>query len=309
MYGICRVRNLKMSDLKSTQQHNAREYEEGRAPDNLGHDIWGDGDMTFHEVMDDDCDSISSAIEKKFEREEVKIRKDSIVAIEYVLSASPSWWKKAEGQDYDFDALLSHMRKFVSERHGANNVISISHHFDESTPHAHIVVTPVEKKTLQYKNKQGNCFKTKNVLSARNYTNKKHQYRQLQSDWTNFFNARIASRFKDVDMRVQRGVDVIEQERKYIKSTSHEIGHLRAELEKLQSLQMSILQKWEEIQGEEKERAKETLDKSMLRSEALKEKIESKTDSIQESEKKIVHKKSLYKKGKNDNWKKGHSFD
>ena len=308
MYGICRVRNLKMSDLNSTQQHNAREYEEGRAPDNLGHDIWGYGDRTMHQILTEEGDSISSAIESKLQEKEVRTRKDSIVALEYVLSASPSWWKKAQDQDYSLETLLDHMGKFISERHGSENLISISHHFDESTPHIHVVVTPIEEKTLRYKNKKGDCFKTRNVLSARNYTHIKSQYRQLQSDWTNFFNTRVASRFKDVDMTVQRGVDVIEQERKYIKSTSHEIGHLRAELEKLQSLQMSILQKWEEIQGEEKERAKETLDKSMLRSEALKQEIESKTDSIQESEKKIVHKKSLYKKGKNDNWKKGHSF-
>ncbi len=45
-----------------------------------------------------------------------------------------------------------------------------------------------------------------------------------------------------------------------------------------------------------------------MKVEAYIKEIESKTDSIQDSEKKIIHKKSLYKKGKNGNWKKGQSF-
>ena len=296
-----------MSDVNSTQQHNAREYEEGSAPDNLGHDLWGCADKTSHEVINEE-ESISSAIENQFKEREVKTKSNSIVALEYVLSASPSWWKKAQEQGKDLEALLDSMKEFVSERHGKHNLISVSPHLDESTPHIHVVITPIEKKILKYRNKKGDCHKEKNVLSARNYTNKKHQYRALQDDWTDFFNSRVASHFKDVDMSVKRGTKVIEQERQYIKSTSHEIGHLRAELAKLQSLQVSILKGWNKLKENEKKRAEKDMDRSMVKSEVLKEEIESKTNSIEQSEKKIINQKKLYKKGKNDNWKKGHSY-
>ena len=314
MFAICRVNNLRMADLGRVQEHNAREFQKGREPGNVGFDHWDIGENTVtHEILDGDppSPSIYSAVENRLDKLNISPRSNSIVALEYVLTASPQFWTKAGSVDYSFDALLDRMTNFISERHGVENVISISKHFDESTPHVHVVVTPIRKKKLRYKNKGGTCHKVKNRLVAREFTNKKAQYRELQDKWVHFFNSNIAKRFDslDIDMRVKRGVDVINQERDYIKSTNHKIGAARNDLNKQLMVQAQILKKWKSFTEEEKALNKVKIKDSGEKVVKIARSIDENISEIKESEKKIIHQKKLYQKGKKGNWKKGQDFE
>jgi hypothetical protein len=70
-----------------------------------------------------------------------KRRKDAVLCVEYMMSASPDWWKKAtaEKQKAFFDRSV----KWLENKFGAENVIVASIHRDETTPHLTAYVVPL----------------------------------------------------------------------------------------------------------------------------------------------------------------------
>lgn len=74
----------------------------------------------------------------------IKRRRDAVLAIEYLVTASPEAFKRHGGQmddrggGYFADAL-----KWLMNRHGAENVLSATIHLDESTPHLVVYVVPM----------------------------------------------------------------------------------------------------------------------------------------------------------------------
>lgn len=70
-----------------------------------------------------------------------KRRKDAVLAVEYVMSASPDWWKTAstEQQAEFFKA----SQEWLEGKYGAGNVIVASIHRDETSPHLSAFVVPI----------------------------------------------------------------------------------------------------------------------------------------------------------------------
>ena len=72
-----------------------------------------------------------------------KRRKDAVLAIEYVLTASPEWWvtaSRTEQQQF-FDA----SEKWLVDKYGQQNIITATIHRDETSPHLSAFVAPVTK--------------------------------------------------------------------------------------------------------------------------------------------------------------------
>jgi hypothetical protein len=70
-----------------------------------------------------------------------KRRKDAVLAIEYVLTASPEWWKSAKpGEQSEF---FSKAWSWLAEKYGPDRVIAASVHRDELTPHLSAFVVPL----------------------------------------------------------------------------------------------------------------------------------------------------------------------
>ena len=70
-----------------------------------------------------------------------KPQKNSAAAVEFVLSASPEFFKTASQKDVVkyFDDL----KKWVERRYGAKNLVHFAVHYDEETPHAHAITIPI----------------------------------------------------------------------------------------------------------------------------------------------------------------------
>ena len=177
----------------------------------------------------DNENTIVEGVKNRLKENNINIRSnakhDSIVALEYVLTISPEWWKETK-EIYSDESALGVLAKFVSERHGENNIVSAAYHFDETTPHVHVVCTPIEDKTITYRNRHGAFTKTKATLRASDYTNFKQQYRDLQTDYHEYVNDWSKERF---NIEITRGIDAREQKRKYIQSTIQEIGVIQKE--------------------------------------------------------------------------------
>lgn len=78
-----------------------------------------------------------------------KRRKDAVIGLEYLVTASPSALASmTEDQVYDY---FNGARRWLVERHGAENVVCAAIHRDESTQHMHVYVVPMSDGHLRSK--------------------------------------------------------------------------------------------------------------------------------------------------------------
>ena len=87
--------------------------------------------------------STDSAMGKLRELLPEKRRKDAVLGIEYVMTASPDWWETAtENQQNEF---VTESKNWLETKYGAENIIAMSVHRDELTPHLSAFVVPKTK--------------------------------------------------------------------------------------------------------------------------------------------------------------------
>lgn len=216
-FALIRARNLKVSDLGSTDRHNSRRYE---SPDEWPPNI----DLNRAEENINMYQSGSSLKESWESRTEgiTGMRKDSNVAIEYVLGIND---KKA-WVNYSSSGYFMNAKEWIEKRHGKGSVIAFSFHQDESNPHAHFIVVPVVQKEVKWKNRRGEGVKIEKRIDTRSYTGGRLKLRQLQDDYFAF-----ASNFQHkMGINIYRGKLVEEQTKDYIKKTDHQIGEMRNRL-------------------------------------------------------------------------------
>lgn len=70
-----------------------------------------------------------------------KRRKDAVLCIEYLITASPEWFKTApvKGQNTYFDRAV----KWLEARHGKANIVCVNMQLDETSPHLVAYVVPL----------------------------------------------------------------------------------------------------------------------------------------------------------------------
>lgn len=112
---------------------------------------------------------VVEALEKRLST--VKVRKNAVRCVEFLVTASPDYFKNRTGQTY-FD----HARKFLEKSFGAVNVISSHVHRDEKTPHAIFYVVPIDER---------------GKLNARGFFGGRQKMTALQDG----FHAKVAKKF------------------------------------------------------------------------------------------------------------------
>lgn len=73
-----------------------------------------------------------------------KPRRDAVLALEAVMSASPSWFDNATPEERD--QWTERSLDYARDIFGADNILQASLHLDETTPHLHILAIPLEQK-------------------------------------------------------------------------------------------------------------------------------------------------------------------
>lgn len=156
-------------------------------------------------------ENIHSGIKERLEELNITPRKNAVLGIEYLVSASPEFFDESKN-NYCTQGYFTEALRFINERHGKDNVISYTVHMDEMTPHAHIVVVPIDQK---------------GKLNCREYLGGREKLSQLQDD---FYDAmKHTSRGVPLDRGEKKGKNEPE---KYIARTSPEIASLRHDLQK-----------------------------------------------------------------------------
>jgi hypothetical protein len=253
-FGIIRVRNLQSGDVAGAQEHNKREYTPERMPDNINPEEEGYYGSNQYYTKNNEK-SILKAIERLLSENNIKPRKNSVVALEYVVALSPDAKEKVYKTKYNASAMLDHLCRFIEKKHGKENVVSVDYHFDESNPHAHVIVVPIVEKEVRYKNKYGDYTAKKKRLCARDFTGGKEKLRQLQTDF--YEHTKKIMEVKRLDYPIYRGVDARKNKKAYIRETIRALAEPREQLLKAQELQQEISEK--RVTSEKK--AKETFER------------------------------------------------
>lgn len=85
--------------------------------------------------------STSEAMGKLREKLPEKRRKDAVLAVEYLMTASPEWWKTAtQEQQAQF---FQHSKDWLAQKYGADRIITATIHRDETSPHLSAFVIPL----------------------------------------------------------------------------------------------------------------------------------------------------------------------
>jgi len=71
------------------------------------------------------------------------IRKDAVKAFRIILSGSNERMKEIERNPHELQAWKELNVRFMQEKFGAGNLVRMSLHMDETTPHIHAVVVPI----------------------------------------------------------------------------------------------------------------------------------------------------------------------
>lgn len=132
-YAIMRCKKLAtMGSVASSLQHAYRERETANADPQRT----GENEHTA-------ASSTSEAMGKLRELLPEKRRKDAVLAVEYVLTASPDWWKTASQAEQA--KFFDQARGWLAEKYGADRIVTASIHRDETSPHMTAFVVPLTK--------------------------------------------------------------------------------------------------------------------------------------------------------------------
>lgn len=187
-----------------------------------------------------------------------KPRKDSVLAIEVLLSAANGFF--SQNQDIEFHpttncdrillkAWLEKCIAFLKEKFG-DNLIQASIHVDETTPHIHAFVMPLRFKTVQIPSKSKSLVsRTEWRLCASDFMNKSW-YRQMHDHYAKAMNefglarGQLHSKSKNVDIRDFVSLD---KERKKLE---HKLSNLKKIQEELSAENRSLGAKNELLSNE-----------------------------------------------------------
>ena len=88
------------------------------------------------------ANSVDEAMKAFHNRLPEKIRKNGVLAIEYLITGSPDGMNSKSRRDQD--AYFTDALAWLKERHGAENLIYAGIHRDETTPHLYAYVVPLD---------------------------------------------------------------------------------------------------------------------------------------------------------------------
>ena len=154
-YAILRTAKLKtVGNIIGSLSHNYRTRETPNADPEREAD-------NFHQIK-----TQKDAAEAIRKRIPTKHRKDAVLCIEYMITASPEFFQNEFAEAAYFD--VAH--QWLKDKHGAENVVTVSIHADESTPHMVAYVVPVDEH---------------GKLNAKKFLGGREKLSQMQTDFAN----------------------------------------------------------------------------------------------------------------------------
>lgn len=141
-YGIIRLAKTKSTAVHAAQYHNDRLPGEHSNPDIKPHMHELNREFLAHGKYEDEIAERTKNLKRK-------VRKDAVVLVDGMMTASPEWFK-----DHSYDEAMAFFKDgldFIQDRFGKENVFYFTVHRDETTYHAHFGFTPIKDGSLSWK--------------------------------------------------------------------------------------------------------------------------------------------------------------
>lgn len=171
MFAICRIEKLKSTgNIGGLNSHLTRTMDVQNADKELSH-------LNHREVGSLD---LNLDIQKRLEAAKITPRKNAVLAVEHLLTASPEYFKlkKVEGDVgkkhslrgdvQGYNAFKNNAIEWLNERYGKENVVNVTVHLDETTPHIHAIIVPID---------------AKGKLNARDFFGGRDKMREMQDSY------------------------------------------------------------------------------------------------------------------------------
>lgn len=206
---------------------------------------------------------VNNRIEEGMTHEKAKVRKDSVRAIEFVLTASPEWFQKASPQKLEQwqDANV----EWLKNKYGEKNLVSAVLHMDETTPHIHAHIVPIT---------DDGRLSAKELIGGT-----RHRLKELQTDY--------AEAMKPFDL--ERGSEKSIAKHQDIKTYYKVVGDAKNEKIKIPKIEdpPSFFGKEEYVKKLKKSYIKLSKKSKYWRHESMRLKSNSNSKAVEEAEKKL----------------------
>jgi hypothetical protein len=184
-YAILRFAKRKGGGVASTERHNERRKSEYKSNPDI------DTERSQHNYnYVKPPSTYKKRINQRIAEAGCKVRKDSVLMVETLITASPEFMA---GFDDEGRAFFNRAYEFMAGRVGAENILSASVHVDEATPHMHLCFVPITRDGR---------------LCAKEMLGNQRRLSQWQTDFHGFMSAAYPD--------LERGVSAIETGRKHI---------------------------------------------------------------------------------------------
>ena len=186
-YTILRFKKLKGGAISGCERHNERKKEIYKS----NPDIDIDKSIQNYHIIEPPKYTYSRKVKDLIKKSNCKTRKDSVMLVETIITASPEFMKKLsleEQKEY-----FKRATDFMIDKVGKQNIISAVVHMDESNPHMHFVFCLINKE---------------NKLSAKSILGNQKSLSQWQTDYFECMHERWNE--------LERGKSSIETKRKHI---------------------------------------------------------------------------------------------
>lgn len=129
-YCILRTKKLKtFGSIAGSAQHTFREIPTPNADSSRTHLNWTSGANSSSLI----CGAVKSLLPEKR-------RKDAVLCIEYLITASPEWFEGRAKNEWK--AYFNNAIDWLKDRHGAENLVCLNLQRDEKSPHLVAYVVP-----------------------------------------------------------------------------------------------------------------------------------------------------------------------
>lgn len=167
MFAILRTKRL--SALESACAHNLRtKYAKNvdKTKSHLNEILIDNLNLSQRAKMGSQEGTYDQRLLDYYQEKNAKIRKDSVLAMEFVLSASPAFFKNASPGR--IEKWKKTQMEFLKKEFGEQLQFVVLH-LDETSPHIHAMVSVEETKMQKYKNRYGSGEKMVSSLNADRY--------------------------------------------------------------------------------------------------------------------------------------------
>ena len=258
-YQILRTRKLTdWGAIVSSGSHNYRERPTPNADAGLRVLNTNEGARSVRELR--------AGIEARIEG--LELRHDTVKCIEYLITASPAFFANEKGEKDGGDAYFKKAKKWLEEKHGAENIVALSIHRDEKTPHMVAYVTPVITKAAHSRKRnvadgfddEGNRKRKtitvevpeQKMLSAKHFLGGREKLSLMQTD----FHQKVSRRFD-----LERGEQGSKATHKKVKTHYAQMDSIIQRQHKtaddVASISLELMVRREQLQAEKIKQAKE----------------------------------------------------